>query len=427
MFKKLVVGLLMVGLIFGLAGVASAEKTKVTFLWGTEVSQIFPSLEREFEIAFPNIDLEIIAKPPAGRMQLLWTWAAAGELPDVFGAPTGPPIVEWVDGKMLLPLNDLLVEAGVDISIFPEWILPQLSVDGELYGIPWATVFRGYLCYNRKLFDEAEVAYPTMDMSWDDLAETMRKLTIKNDKGETIRYGLLCRNPITDIVPMFGGRAVDNDTNPTKMTFGEAPYLKGMQWYRDRIDEGTLMGSRAYEDEGVWKPKLFAEEKFAMVLTDMGYGGNFTKAEMDWDVVTVPHTEKNFGHPFSTGQLCVGYQSENPVGALQFINWYITSEAAVKIWYGEYMPDNGNPPIMPSIQKAFAEIAEGRGPDNWMCVSDAAAVGMNGRPNWSGCVEIMGKYIDAVNAVTMEEKPVEYLIEAAAECQEMLDKLNASK
>ncbi len=427
MFKKLVVGLLVMGLVLGLGSMVNAEKTKVTFLWGTEVSQIFPSIEREFEKAFPNIDLEIIAKPPAGRDELLWTWAAAGELPDVFGAPVGAKMVEWVDAKLVMPLNNLVVEIGMNTSEFPDWSFPQLTVEGELYGIPFGISFRGFLCYNKKVFDEAGVAYPTMDMSWEDLTETMRALTIKNNKGETVRYGLLCRDPQNDIIPAFGGRVVDNSMNPTKMTFGEAPYLKGMQWYRDCIDEGILMGRQAYDDEGAWKPKLFAEERFAMVVTDMGYGGNFTKAEIDWDVVTVPHTEENFGHLYNMGQRCVGYQSKNPKEALQFINWFITSEAGIKIWFGDYMPDNGNPPVLPSVQKVFAEIAQGRGPENWMATQSAVKVGVNGNPYWDGCVEIMGKYFDANTAVVIGKEPVEYLTEAAAECQEMLDKLNASK
>lgn len=428
MFKKLVVGLLVVGLILGLSSTVIAKKTKITYLWGTETSVIHQPIEDAFEAEFPNIDLEIIAKPPAGRIQLLWTWAAAGQLPDIFGgAPTGVGLEKWVDAKVVLPLNDYLVDTRVDTTEFPEWAYQQTSLDGKLYGLPYAIAFVGYVCYDKDAFDEVGVAYPTMDMTWDDLAETMRLMTVKDDKGNVVRYGLLSRSPHMQIIPQFGGRAVDDTINPTKMTFGEASFIEGMQWYLDRIAEGTLMGKLAYNDEGVWKPKAFGDGRYAMVLTDLGYGGHFTNNEINWDVVTVPHNKANYGYPFIMGMISVGYTSENPVEALKFVNWMTTSKAAAKIWYGGLFSDNSNPPITANAIAGFAEVSGGRGPDNWRVVEFAAAAGMNANPLWDGGIEIMGVYNDAIAGILLEGKPVEYLVEMAAIAQEMLDELNASK
>ena len=94
------------------------------------------------------------------------------------------------------------------------------------------------------------------------------------------------------------------------------------------------MGIRTYKDEGVWQPKAFSEGRYAMVLTDLGYGGHFTRAGIDWDVVTVPHNKANYAYPYNFGVIAIGYQTEHPVEALKFINWYGTSKAAAKIWYG---------------------------------------------------------------------------------------------
>lgn len=427
MFKKLVAGLLVVGLVLSLSSIVIAEKTKITYLTGTESRAIHKPIEDAFEADFPEIDLEIIAKPPAGITQLVWTWAAAGQLPDIFHTVKGAPMVEWVDAKILLPLNDFLVEAGVDTTEYPAGTYLQMTVEGKLYALPFALNFMGFNCYDKKAFDEAGVAYPTMDMTWDDLAETMRLMTVKDDKGNVTRYGLLCTAPEAYIAPQFGGRKIDDDKNPTKMLFGEAPYLEGMQWYLDRVEEGTLMGRRTYVDEGVWQPKAFSEGRYAMVLTDLGYGGHFTRAEIDWDVVTVPHNKANCGYPYNFGVLAVGYQTEHPVEALKFINWFSTSKAAAKIWYGVQFPDNSNPPITALALEGFAEVAKGRGPDNWRCVEFAATAGVPHTPSWDGCVEIMGVYNDAVHAVKNGDQPVEYLVEMAAIAQEMLDELNASK
>jgi len=417
--KKVAIGVLLIALVLGLTSMVAMGKTKITYLWGTETAVVHEAVETAFEEAFPEIDLEIIAKPPAGRWQLLQTWAAAGQLPDVFSCPTGANLVKWVDAKSLMPLNDHIAELGIDTSEYPDWAYRKVS--GEIYGLPFAINFYGYLCYDKEAFDEAGVPYPTNDMTWDDLAETMRLMTVRDDEGKTIRFGSLTYYPRLTIASLFGGRVVDNPSNPTKMLFGEAPFLEGMQWYRDRVDEGTLMGRREFIDEDVNPAKAFSEGRYASVITDMGWGGNFTNAGIDWDVVTVPHNKPNYGYPYSAGAIAVGYTTEHPLEALTFVNWFTSSPAAVKIWYGQYLPDNGNPPITTRAMEAFAEIAGDRGPDGWRCIEVAIAAGVDMLPLWDGGAEIMGAYTDAVLAVSMEEKPVESLIEAAAECQKMLD------
>jgi len=424
MFKKLVVGLVMVSLVLGLSVMASAEKVKIKLLWGTETRQIHSAVETAFEKAYPNIDLEIIAKPPAQRTELIQTWAAAGQLPDIFSAGVGWRMKGYVDADMILPLDNLISELNFDTSVFADWSLKVMSANGKLYGLPFSTSFRGFLNYNKKIFDEEGIPYPTADMTWDELASLAKQLTIKNEKGETTRYGIFAKWPQVDLFWIFGGRVVNDEK--TEMLFGHEAYIKGVQWYRDLVDQGVLMSRQAFTDWGGSKPKLFSEEKFAMIITDIGYGGNFNKADIDFDVVACPRTEKNCGFPFGTGEFSIGYQCKNPKEALQYIIWWTTSVDAMEIWQ-EYHGDNGSPPTLEALKEPFAKIAEGRKPANWKAVFNVVPYGVDAAPTWEGCVEIIGKYNDAVMDVILGNKPVSYLIEAEAECQKMLDEQNKNK
>ena len=49
-------------------------------------------------------------------------------------------------------------------------------MDGKIVGIP-ALVDNLALVYNKKLFDQAHVAYPTANWTWDDITAAAKKLT----------------------------------------------------------------------------------------------------------------------------------------------------------------------------------------------------------------------------------------------------------
>jgi len=424
--KKLVVGVLIVGLIFSLSGVVGAEKTKISVLLCTTTRDIAEPMEIAFEKEFPHYDLIYILKPPAKAQEALWAWAIAGQLPDVFRAPVGWMMKEWIDAGMVMPIDDLVKELNLDISIFPDWATSRLTWEGKLYGLPVGVGFEGFINYNKKVFDEVGISYPTSGMTWEELADLARKLTIRDEKGKVTRYGIFCKWPTHYLFTVFGGRVVDNPLNPKEMLFGHTPYLTGVQWYRDLIDEGVMMDRYTYDDWGGSKPKLFFEEKFAMLITDMGYSGNFK--EIDYDVELLPLTAENIGYPAFTAQDNIGGQSENPKAALEYIWWYSTSMAAMEVWQA-HLGDNGKPPLLPlpELQDAFEKIATGRKPANWECVYDIVPYGVNPQPSWDGGVEIMATYWDAIMEVIMGTRPVSYLVEIEAECQKMLDESNRDK
>lgn len=428
MLRKLVVGLIMVSLLLGLSGITFAEKIEIT--WLVDSAFMPPTvqgpLKEAFEAEHPDYTLTFITKPSAKIRETVWTWAAAGTLPNVFYIPWGYELDEYTDAGVIIPIDDLVKEAGIDLSLYPEWGLERMTRKGKLYGLVTNVNLKGFINYNKKLFDEAGVAYPTADMSWEDLAETARKLTVTDEKGKVTRYGVFCKWPKSYLTVAFGGRIVEDVAQPKRILFGEPPYLEAMQWYRDLVDEGVMLDRETYADWGGSKPKIFVEEKVAMILTDLGYSGGFK--EVNYDVEVLPHTKENFAHAYSSHRLGIGSQCKHPEAALELIRWFGLSETAMRIYQTVKLGDNSKPPFSPELQDAFEEIAKGRKPDNWRCFYDAMPYGIDPIPRgWEGAAEILAPYFDAQNKVLLGQEPVEYFIEVAAKCQKMLDELNASR
>ena len=95
----------------------------------------------------------------------------------------------YIEGGMMLSLSDLVEDSElIDWKEdFPATLTAQYERDGEIYAIPkdFDTIA---VWYNKQIFDEAGVEYPSDDWTWEEMVETARKLTNK-EKGI---YGNYC-------------------------------------------------------------------------------------------------------------------------------------------------------------------------------------------------------------------------------------------
>ena len=64
-----------------------------------------------------------------------------------------------------MPLDDILTKDGIDTSIYNDMALKAFSADGVQYGVP-DSFSNVVLIYNKDLFDQAGIDYPTDDWKW---------------------------------------------------------------------------------------------------------------------------------------------------------------------------------------------------------------------------------------------------------------------
>lgn len=151
-------------------------RTEISWMFFVSPLQDFYEQEvAEFERLHPDITVRLIVVPASEYHMKFKTLAAAGEAPDLFYAGD-----VWM--SYLLPfMHDLtpLVqrdakEIGLD-DYFPE-IRVAMQDQGHYYVVPEA-VNVALLYYNRRLFDEAHLPYPTARWTWDDLVKNAVALT----------------------------------------------------------------------------------------------------------------------------------------------------------------------------------------------------------------------------------------------------------
>lgn len=132
----------------------------------------------------PNTEVEgqFIAEDYDTKVQ---TQVAAGTPPDV-GIAAYQKTVRWAKEGVILPLDDYINRDSYPMSDFLpsavdnyRWREGDFVVGGQggkVYGLP--SDAQGYLfAYNKNLFDEAKVSYPTDDWTWDDLLTAAKAIT----------------------------------------------------------------------------------------------------------------------------------------------------------------------------------------------------------------------------------------------------------
>ena len=114
-----------------------------------------------FEKDNPNIKINIETFGYDTYSTQLQTRIGGGDAPDCFelGLDAFP---SYVDQNAILPLDDFTAASTTDLSVLTEKSVQAFSLDGVKYGMPYSysTVV---LIYNKDLFDQAGVAYPTAD------------------------------------------------------------------------------------------------------------------------------------------------------------------------------------------------------------------------------------------------------------------------
>ena len=169
-----------------------AQQVELTVLhWsgggGPQEDQIIIDLLATYQQRHPHVRIKRINPGDAASLYTkLQTMFAAGTPPDVFYM--GSERIASFAGKDLLMPIEALIEAdraaGGETLELDDFYQPTVGCfrydgrstgRGELFGIPKDFTTVGFY-YNKNLFDRAGVPYPPDDWTWDEFAETARKL-----------------------------------------------------------------------------------------------------------------------------------------------------------------------------------------------------------------------------------------------------------
>ncbi|MGD1821848.1 MAG: ABC transporter substrate-binding protein [Pleomorphochaeta sp.] len=114
--------------------------------------------------------------------------AGANQAADVFWMNVYLP--KYVDGDVLLPLDDFVKENDVDLTNYVETTLNMFNYKDNLWALPKGmdTVV---VAYNKGIFDKYGVSYPTEGWSWDDMRDIATELKNNIAKNGGSEYPIL--------------------------------------------------------------------------------------------------------------------------------------------------------------------------------------------------------------------------------------------
>ena len=167
------------------AGSGAASGTLKVGIWDQNQAGGITKVLADFT-AETGIKTQVEVTPWNDYWTLLEAAATGGSLPDVFWMHSNQS-QRYMSNKLLMDLTDRIAKSNVaKMSNFPAEIVSLYALNGRQYAIP-KDLDTIALWYNKKLFTEAGVPFPTDRWTWNDLKDAARKLTNKA-KGQ---YGIL--------------------------------------------------------------------------------------------------------------------------------------------------------------------------------------------------------------------------------------------
>jgi len=138
----------------------------------------------------------------------------------------------------LLPLDEVMAEAGVQRSDFIEALLTIFTYEGKTYGLPkdWGTLG---LVYLPEVFAEAGIDEPTADWTWDDLKAAAEAIVANTD------YAGFCQNADWARFAPFAFGAGGSYTNDafTEGVMNSAEVVSAADFIVGMYEDGSLVTS----------------------------------------------------------------------------------------------------------------------------------------------------------------------------------------
>ncbi|MFI6479433.1 ABC transporter substrate-binding protein [Nonomuraea sp. NPDC050663] len=274
-----------------------------------------------FQQANPNVTVKLEITPWDQYWTKLQTAASGGAAPDVFWM-NSLNVRMYAKGGILAPLDESKAQ-----GLTPA-VVDGYRYDGKLYGLPH-NVGIPALWYDKKIFDDAGVAYPTADWTWDDVKAAAKKLTDPAKKQFGILAHMWDQGAFYPTMYQAGGEVISADGK--KSGFDNPASIQGLEFWTSMIQEKVAPVAEVYADTD--SITLFQSGKYGMF-----YGGAWLAATFAAnpevaeriDLVALPKGPAKEAVILLGLANAVSAKTEHPKEAAAFAE-FVASEPAQKI------------------------------------------------------------------------------------------------
>ncbi|WP_181015506.1 ABC transporter substrate-binding protein [Alkalispirochaeta sphaeroplastigenens] len=239
--------MIMIPAIMGCGSGTDSTVTLQMMYWDNVQKPVIDAAIAEFQEAHPHIRVNSTIVPWGQYWQRLQTTMVGGTAPDVFWMNV-PNFPRYAENGHLMNLQPYLDAAGIDVSVYPHDLVERYRLNGDVHTVPeqFDTIA---LAYNRRLFDEAGVAYPDEGWDWNTLREKAALLTRDRPSGR--QYGFIANSDSQagyyNFMVMNGGRIISEDRKESG--FRDSGSIEAIQFLVDLMytDKSAPPGQELYE------------------------------------------------------------------------------------------------------------------------------------------------------------------------------------
>lgn len=315
--------IILIRFIFG--GKAVGKNITLTY-WGLwEDKEVFTPLIDAYQKSNPNVKIDYQKMDPQDYRDKLLARSKNGQGPDIFRFHnTWLPEIQ----ELAAPLPSTIMSNSEFEKTFYKIHQKDLKVDTYYYGLP-LEIDGLVLIYNDNLLKQAGIQ--TAPATWDDITNTVSKLTVKNKSGQLITSGIALgtTSNVEHFSDIFGLMLMQNGGNIQKL---DAPEAAGaLEIYR-KFSEAP---------QGFWDDTMpdsttaFIQEKVAMIIAPTWTIVNIKAANPDISIKVVPVPSVPGATPVSIANYWVegvSRYSKNQLEAWKFLKFLVQKDNLTKLY-----------------------------------------------------------------------------------------------
>jgi multiple sugar transport system substrate-binding protein len=306
---------------------------------------------------------------------------AAGNPPDIIGPVGVEGLNIFLDN--LLDVAPLIESQNFDMSKYDPALVDffKMGADGETIGLPFAT-YPSFIYYNKKLFDEAKLAYPPTKVGdtyegkpWDmaALRDLGMKLTVDKsgndatsadfDAANIVQWGFDMQwadDRADSEATIFGASSVVADDGKTAQITPQ--FTQGLKWFNDGVWKDHFIPTfPQIQSDLLGKGNPFQSGNLAMADTHTWYmccinPAPPAKPSFDWGLAVTPAANGKTTAKFHNDTFSILNTTKNPTEAFKVLAKMVES--------GDLLAQYGAFPADPALQQAYFDTVQKQYPDS---------------------------------------------------------------
>ncbi|CAM3376566.1 ABC transporter substrate-binding protein [Marinicrinis lubricantis] len=313
---------------------------------GTSVEKQMEMYGNALKKKFPQVNFDIRASTKELNLDKM---ILNGDKFDIFVRSVGSIFYEMPKHQIQYDMSELVSKHQVDLSGIDPVLVQSMTdnADGQLWGIPFLNSTL-VLYYNKDMFDEFGVDYPTDGITWNELYDMAKQF---NQAKDGVSYiGLEYSGHHITKLNNLGLSYVDPNTGLS--TYDDERWKAVLDVFYTPMQDSGYQAFMA-QNENKMPSNQFYEGKAAMMVTLVHHAGSeaFENFDFDWDMVAAPTYAENpgIGAQAYPEYAAIPAFSENKDAAMKVIEYMISEEFQLEF------SKNGNMPVLTNkdVQAAY--------------------------------------------------------------------------